>query len=87
MGNISVIGSKDGPAVDIRELNEHVTTHVATLPIGEGQLPERLSDAELSATYVTFVDSVTGLPLVGKHVIITVDQTTDDIADITVEEI
>jgi hypothetical protein len=42
---------------------------------------------ELSATYVTFVDSVTGLPLVGKHVIITVDQTTDDIADITVEEI
>lgn len=43
--------------------------------------------AALNATYVTFVDSVTGLPLVGKHVIITVDQTTDDIADITVEEI
>lgn len=41
----------------------------------------------LSATYVTFVDSVTGLPLVGKHVIITVDQTTDDIADIVVEDI
>lgn len=41
----------------------------------------------LSATYVTYVDSVTGLPLVGKHVIITVDQTTDDIADITVEDI
>ena len=27
----------------------------------------------LSATYVTYVDSVTGLPLVGKHVIIKVD--------------
>ena len=41
----------------------------------------------LNATYVTYVDSVTGLPLVGKHVIITVDTTTDDIADIIVEDI
>lgn len=41
----------------------------------------------LNATYVTYVDSVTGLPLVGKHVIIKVDQTTDDIADIIVEDI
>lgn len=40
-----------------------------------------------SATYVRYVDSVTGLPLVGKHVIIKVDQTTDEIADITVEDI
>jgi hypothetical protein len=52
----------------------------------DGHFPPRV-EAALSATYVTFVDSVTGLPLVGKHVIITVDQTTDDIADITVEEI
>lgn len=49
--------------------------------------PESETATALSATYVTFVDSVTGLPLVDKHVIITVDQTTDDIADITVEEI
>jgi hypothetical protein len=53
----------------------------------ESDLPDRLTVEELSATYVTFVDSVTGLPLVGKHVIITVDQTTDDIADIVVEDI
>jgi hypothetical protein len=35
------------------------------------------------------VDSVTGLPLVGKHVIIKVDQTgpTPDTADIVVEDI
>ena len=50
-------------------------------------LPDRLQDAALAATYVTFVDSVTGLPLVGKHVIIKVDQTLDDIADIVVEDI
>jgi hypothetical protein len=41
----------------------------------------------LNATYVTYVDSVTGLPLVGKHVIIKVDQTLDEIADIVVEDI
>jgi len=41
----------------------------------------------LTATYVTFVDSVTGLPLVGKHVIVKVDQTLDEIADIVVEDI
>ena len=46
-----------------------------------------LTEDSAAATYVTFVDSVTGLPLVGKHVTITVDQTTDDIADITVEDI
>ena len=43
--------------------------------------------AALSATYVTYVDSVTGLPLVGKHVIITVDTALDEIADIVVEDI
>jgi len=50
-------------------------------------LPPFLEPGALSATYVTYVDSVTGLPLVGKHVIIKVDQTTDDIADIIVEDI
>ncbi|PRB44347.1 hypothetical protein CQ020_03820 [Arthrobacter sp. MYb23] len=50
-------------------------------------IPERLQDTALNATYVTFVDSVTGLPLVDKHVIIKVDQTTDEIADIVVEDI
>ncbi len=53
----------------------------------DANLPANLQPAALSATYVTYVDSVTGLPLVGKHVIITVDQTTDDIADIVVEDI
>jgi len=57
----------------------HVLTEITT--------PGTPTATALSATYVTYVDSVTGLPLVGKHVIITVDQTTDDIADITVEEI
>jgi hypothetical protein len=42
---------------------------------------------EVKGTYVTFVDSVTGLPLVGKHVTIKVDQATDDISDIVVEDI
>jgi lysophospholipase L1-like esterase len=55
MANISVVGSKDGPAVDERELDEHVAAHVATLPVGEGQLPERLSVGELSATILTTV--------------------------------
>jgi len=41
----------------------------------------------LNTTYVTYVDSVTGLPLVGKHVIIKVDQVLDEIADIVVEDI
>lgn len=55
--------------------------------VPDAGLPARLQDAALNATYVTYVDSVTGLPLVGKHVIIKVDQTTDDIADIIVEDI
>lgn len=55
--------------------------------IVDANLPDRLLDGQLTATYVTYVDSVTGLPLVGKHVIIKVDQTTDDIADIIVEDI
>lgn len=50
-------------------------------------VPPPLTPAALAATYVTYVDSVTGLPLVGKHVIIKVDQSTDDIADIIVEDI
>lgn len=49
--------------------------------------PTSAAAAALNATYVTFVDSVTGLPLVDKHVIIKVDQTTDEIADIVVEDI
>lgn len=62
---------------------------MAYKPVGadeNGKFPPRV-EAALSATYVTYVDSVTGLPLVGKHVIIKVDQTTDDIADIIVEDI
>lgn len=50
-------------------------------------VPPTLTPAALNATYVTYVDSVTGLPLVGKHVIIKVDQTLDEIADIVVEDI
>ena len=62
---------------------------MAYKPVGadeNGHFPPRV-EAALSATYVTYVDSVTGLPLIGKHVIIKVDQTTDDIADIIVEDI
>lgn len=62
---------------------------MAYKPVGadeNGQFPPRVETA-LAATYVTYVDSVTGLPLVGKHVIIKVDQTTDDITDIVVEDI
>lgn len=55
--------------------------------IFDKHIPDRLSGPALKATYVSFVDVVTGLPLVGKHVIIKVDQTTDDIADIVVEDI
>lgn len=57
----------------------HVAAQVTT--------PGTPTAAALAATYVTYVDSVTGLPLVGKHVIIKVDQSTDDIADIIVEDI
>lgn len=81
MSNISVIGSKDGPAVDARELGEWIKANP------DAALPAHLGVEALTATYVTYVDSVTGLPLVGKHVIITVDQATDDIADIVVEDI
>lgn len=56
-------------------------------PIGQIQLPAHLGVAALSATYVTFADDVTGLSLVGKHVTITVNQTTNDITDILVEDI
>lgn len=62
-----------------------------TLPtpvkVADTNLPDRLQDAELAATYVTFVDDTTGLPLVGKHVTITVNATTNDITDILVEDI
>jgi hypothetical protein len=52
-------------------------------------LPTRLGTTALNATYVTFVDSVTGLPLVDKHVTIKVDQSgpVAEIADIVVEDI
>lgn len=75
----------------ISDTQKGVAGGVAQLDSGtkipEGILPDRLSPTLLNATYVTYVDSVTGLPLVGKHVIIKVDQTTDDIADIIVEDI
>jgi hypothetical protein len=57
------------------------------ITLEESDLPERLSDTSLSATYATFRDSVTGLPLTGKHVVFTVDQTTNQIVDIVVEAI
>lgn len=50
-------------------------------------LPANLAAAALNATYVTFRDSVTGLPLTGKHVVITVDQTTDEIVATVVEAV
>lgn len=62
---------------------------MAYKPVGadeNGKFPPRVQTA-LNATYVTYVDDVTGLPLVGKHVIITVNTTTNDITDIIVEDI
>ena len=41
----------------------------------------------LQTTYVTFRDSVTGLPITGKHVTMTIDQTANEIVDIVVEDI
>jgi len=41
----------------------------------------------LQTTYVTFRDSVTGLPITGKHVTMTIDQSADEIVDIIVEDI
>ena len=43
--------------------------------------------ASLNATYVSFRDATTGLALTGKHVIITVDPTTNSIQDIITEAI
>lgn len=62
---------------------------MAYKPVGvdeQSKFPERVQ-AALNATYVTYVDSVTGLPLVGKHVQITVDTTADEIVDLLVEDI
>jgi hypothetical protein len=55
--------------------------------VPDASLPDRLATAALNATYATFRDSVTGLPLTGKHVIFTVDQTANEIVDIVVEAI
>jgi len=41
--------------------------------------------AAFGATYVSFRDATTGLPLTGKHVIITVNSTTGTIQDIIME--
>jgi hypothetical protein len=61
------------------------------LPAGtkvlDSHLPARLADAALNATYVTYRDASTGLPLTGKHVTITVNTTTNEITDIVVEAI
>lgn len=54
--------------------------------IADGAVPERLDEANLSGTFVRFVDT-DGNPLVGKLVTITVDTATDSISDIVVEEI
>lgn len=62
---------------------------MAYKPVGvdeQSKFPERVQ-AALNATYVSFVDDSTGLPLVGKHVTITVNSTTNDITDILVEDI
>ncbi|UVF60993.1 hypothetical protein SEA_GORPY_31 [Arthrobacter phage Gorpy] len=59
----------------------------ADVKAADANLPARLQDTALSATYVTFRDSVTGLPITGKNVIMTVDQTANEIIDIVVEAI
>lgn len=62
---------------------------MAYKPVGvdeQSKFPERVQ-AALNSTYVTFVDDTTGLPLVDKHVTITVNSTTNEITDILVEDI
>ncbi len=54
--------------------------------VPQTQLPAHLDPAQLSGTYVRFVDTE-GNPLVGKLVTITVDTDNDEIADIIVEEL
>jgi hypothetical protein len=49
--------------------------------------PKPLTVAAGNATYVTFRDSITGLPVTGKHVTMTIDQTANEIIDIIVEAI
>lgn len=80
----------EGPASTVPGPPGPQTTDASILTAGtlaDARLPSRLSDAALSATYVTYVDAATGLPLVAKHVIIKVDTTLNEIADIVVEAI
>ena len=56
----------------------------AKLP--EAQVPTRLGEGELNATFVRFLDT-NGDPIVGKLVTITVDTATYSISDIVVEDL
>jgi hypothetical protein len=52
--------------------------------VQDADLPTRLSDASLNATFVRFVD-VAGNPISARHVTIKVDTSTWEIADIIAE--
>jgi len=75
MSNISVVGSKDGPVVDERELDTHLDSKgLAPLPAylaqtalntaytGETPLPTRLSASQLNATYAPTIGSPSYAP-------------------------
>ena len=71
--------------------NKRLVTEATVDALAADKINDETSDTRtaLNATYVTYVDSVTGLPLVDKHVIIKVDQSglVPEIADIVVEDI
>lgn len=59
-----------------------------TLPddvkVADGNLPARLAEGALNATFVRFVD-LAGNPITARHVTIKVDTSTWEIADIIAE--
>ena len=65
--------------LSVEELSATILTNVEDV----AEDPEGI----LQTTYVTFRDSVTGLPITGKHVTMTIDQTANEIVDIVVEDI
>ena len=52
----------------------------------DGRFPPRV-ESHLSATYVRFVDHITGEPIPARTVVIKVDVTTGEIDDIVSEEV
>lgn len=67
-----------------RRLDEFAVALDGEGKVPEANIPDRLSEAGMSATYVTF-KNFDGTPVVGKNVVITLTEDGTDIHDITVE--